>query len=281
MALFAIVDALRTHLLGAITPGLTTVGGLSPSSASDLPAVTISVNEVSREMSGIGRAPKLSSTGALPVTTRVDLADPVLRFFGEPGGVSLLDGTRRVLQAPHAPLVHADGTDTPPPLVAADFTARIVGGTVFTVVSTTPTGTQVQPDAEPGIVRFGSALAGGGTLELTYFIGQWETRSTRYQGVLAVEVMASTVAATDTLSRQVDQALRQEQVGHVPGLNRIAPASWGPVGPTPLLPSARARTFTYHFDYELQEPIIPTGGGVIARVEVDELYGGNNFVVTR
>jgi len=278
MALAAIVDALRDHLLASISPAPTTLGGQTPADLDELPAVTIAVTGVSREMAGIGRAPRRSASGALRVETTINLSDPVLRFFGG-GTADLLDETRTILQAPHAPLVHATGVPAPPALGADDLTAK-AGATTYTVVPGTPSGTQVQADAAAGILRFGEGLPPGGTLELTYFLSQWEVRAERYQGVLAVEVFADTVAATETLSRQVDAALRQEQLGAVPGLNRIAPASWGTVGQTPVLANARTRAFTYHFDYELQEPIIPTGGGVIARVEVAEEYGGNDFVVT-
>jgi hypothetical protein len=281
MALSAIIDALQAHLGAAVTPAPTTIGGVDPAEATDLPAVTLAVESASRGLAGVGRAPTLMISGALPVRTTVNLADPVLRFLGDADTVPLLSDGRQLLQLPHAPIVHADGSAAPPPLTGADVSARITGGTVYAVTADAPAGDSFRPDAVAGTFRFGGALPDAGTLELGYVLGQWQTRAVRYQGLLTVRVYAGRAADVETLSRRVDVALRQEHAGAVPGLGRISPEAWGPIGATPLLASARVRAFSYRFDFEDEEPLIPTGGGVIARVHVHDRESGTEFDITR
>jgi hypothetical protein len=45
--------------------------------------------------------------------------------------------------------------------------------------------------------------------------------------------------------------------------------SWGAVGAVdPARGNARSRCLTFHFDYEIEQPLIRTGGGRIAVVRV-------------
>jgi hypothetical protein len=266
MSLGAVIDTIGTFLQNTATPRPVLSGGVAPTAGDELPAVTLTLSDATRVLTGVGRIPRPPRTGALRVATAVDLADPVIRFPGEPP-VSLLSGGRTVLQLPHAPLVTADGS----PIAAlgpADLQAS-VGATTFTVVTAPPAATDVRPDGQTGILTFGAALPPTGTLSLAYFIGQWDVRSARYQGVLGVEVYADSSAAVSDLSQSVDQALLAEPLGSAAGLRQIAPRSWGSVvaasGPTP---GTRTRSMRYQIDIEIEEPIVPTGGGLIARVRV-------------
>jgi hypothetical protein len=266
MSLGAVVDTLGTFLMDAVTPRPALSGGVAPTAANELPAVTLSLDKATRVLIGVGRIPRPPRTGALRVTTSVDLADPVLRFPGEPA-VSLLSNGRTTLQLPHAPLVTADGSAIAT-LGAADLQVSL-GAIIFTVVSTPPVDTEVRPDGATGILAFGTPLPESGTLQLTYFIGQWDVRSARYQGILGVDIYAASSAGVIALSQSVDQVLLGEPAGAVAGLRQIAPQSWGSViagtGPTP---QTRMRSMQYRIDVEIEEAIVPTGGGLIARVRV-------------
>jgi hypothetical protein len=279
VSLGGIVDALGTFLLDTVSPRPTLSGGTVPAALADLPAITLSLSEAAPTMQGLGRIPRPPRTGALRVQTSLDLGDPVLRFGDEPP-VPLLSNGRQTLQLPHAPLVTADGSPVAT-LGSADLSA-MVGTTTFAVVDAAPAGAQVRPDAATGILLFGAALPLTGTLALQYFVGQWEVRSARYAGLLGVDVTAGDGATAETLSRAVDRALLREPVGSVPGLRGIAPAAWGAVQPSALAPAARVRTMRYRIDYELEEAIIPTGGGVIARIRViaNADSGSEEFEVT-
>jgi hypothetical protein len=274
MSLQPIIDGLGAHLLDATAPRPVLSGGVAPAANADLPAVTLSVAGAARVMSGVGRVPRPPRIGALRVTTSIDLSDPVLRTPGEPD-VELLSGGRTALQLPHAPLVTADGSPAAP-LGSADLQVS-VGATIYAVVDAAPAGDQVRPTSSTGVLVFGAALPSTGTLALSYFIGQWDVRSARYQGVLAVEVFGATAAVVEALSRSVDSALLREPPGAVPGLRGIAPASWGGVRSIAAPVSARVREMTYRIDYEIEDAVVPAGGGVISLVRVRGRVNGDEI----
>ncbi|HKE20250.1 MAG TPA: hypothetical protein VKB80_35495 [Kofleriaceae bacterium] len=265
MSLGAVVDALGAFLMDAATPRPAIAGGTAPADAGDLPAVTLSISGATRVLVGVGRIPRPPRTGALQVSTSVNLADPVLRFPGEPD-VPLLSNGRRTFQVPHAPLVTADGSPVGP--LGDDDLAVSAGVTTFAIVGDPPTGNEVRPDAATGILTFGDPLPASGTLQLAYFIGQWNVRSMRYQGLLGVDVFGADAEEAEALSRSVDSALLAEPVGTVPGLRGIAPDAWGGVVGAAAPEDARVRSIRYRIDYEVEDVVVPTGGGVIARVRV-------------
>jgi hypothetical protein len=175
--------------------------------------------------------------------------------------------------------------------VAADGTTTAFGGgdlhvtlgaTTFAVVANAPVGNQVQPDPALGVLRFGSALPAGGTLAVSYFVGEWDVRTERYQGTLLVETFAGDDAGADTLSRAVETALLQPAGSGPVGLNEIQPTSWLPIDASGAdHASGRGRALAFSFDYELVEPQLGTGGGLISTVSVDSTFGAEHFDVQR
>jgi hypothetical protein len=277
MGLAALTDALATYLESALQPAPALVGGTYPATGHDLPAVVISCTDVRQQLRGLGRLPAPSVTGALQVTNRVDLANPVATF--PDAVVPLLSNDRRTLTLPHGPLVAADGTTTT--FGAGDLHVTL-GATTFAVVDGTPAAGQVQPDADLGVLRFGAALPATGTLTVAYFVGEWEVRTERYQGTLLVETFAQGNAAADTLSRAVEAALLEPARSGPVGLNEIQPASWLPIDAAATThASGRGRAFAFTFDYELVEPRIGGGGGLISTVSVASTFGAEHFDVQR
>jgi len=277
MGLAALTDAFATYLESSLDPAPKLVGTAYPGAAEDLPAVVISVSGARQQLRGIGRLPAPSATGALPVTNTVDLANPVATF--PDAVVPLLSNDRRTLTLPHGPLVAADGTTT---TFGPDDLHVTLGATTFTVVEDAPAAGEVQPDPDLGVLRFGAALPASGTLAARYFVGEWEVRTERYQGTLLVEAFADDVAGADTLSRSVEQALLEPAAGGPAGLNEIEPTSWLPVdaaGDTRA--SARGRALAFSFDYELVEPHLGGGGGLISTVSVASTFGAEHFDVQR
>ena len=110
MGLAAVTDALAAYLESAVSPAPALVGSTYPTVAGDLPAVVLSFGDVVQKLASVGRLPAQSESGALPVTTSVDLADPVATF--PDATVLLLSIDRLTLTLPHGPLVAADGTTT-------------------------------------------------------------------------------------------------------------------------------------------------------------------------
>jgi hypothetical protein len=135
----------------------------------------------------------------------------------------------------------------------------------------------VLPDT--GQLRFPAALAAAGTLVLGYFVGEWEVRTARYQGTLSLETFAADLVGVDALSRQVDVALEDAPIS---GLHQLSPRAWGPVAAVDTTRGdSRGRALTYRFDFELIEPKLATGGGLITTVAVDSSPGSEHFAVTR
>jgi hypothetical protein len=261
MGLAAVTDALAAYLESAVSPAPALVGSTYPTVTGDLPAVVVSFGEVVQKLASVGRLPAPSESGALHVTTTVDLADPVATF---PDATVLLD--RLTLTLPHGPLVAADGTTTT--FGPGDLHVT-VGASTFTVVDGTPAAGQVQPDPELGVLRFGAALASTGTLVAEYFIGEWEVSVERYSGALLVETFAIDADGVDTLSRSVETALLDPPGAPLGGLRQIDPTSWQAIDEAGTgRAHARGRTLGFAFDFELVQPQLGTGGGLISTVSV-------------
>jgi len=277
MGLAALTDALGTYLGSALDPAPSLVGSTYPAVSGDLPAVVVSCTDVVHQLQGIGRLPAQSMSGALPVSTTVDLADPVATF--PDAVVTLLSTDRLTLTLPHGPLVAADGTTTT--FGSADLHVT-VGATTFTVVDAAPGAGDVRPDPDLGTLEFGAALPATGTLAASYFVGEWEVRTERYQGLLLVETFAADAAGVDTLSRAIETALLEPAGAPPQGLNQIEPTSWQAVEEAGTnRASARSRALGFSFDYELVEPHLAAGGGLISTVSVNSTFGAEHFDVQR
>jgi hypothetical protein len=277
MGLAALIDAFATYLESAVSPAPQLVGATYPATTGELPAVVLSCSDVSQQLRGIGRLPAPSASGALPVTNRIDLTNPVATF--PDAVVPLLSNDRLTLNLPHGPLVAADGTAT---TFGAGDVQVTLGATTFTVVDAAPGAGDVRPDPDLGVLHFGTALPATGTLIVAYFVGEWEVRTERYQGTLLVETFVSDDAGADTLSRAVEAALLQPTGGGPAGLNEIQPTSWLAIDAAGAnRPTARRRALAFTFDYELVEPLIGGGGGLISTVSVNSTFGTEHFDVQK
>ena len=259
MTLAVVVDHLTERLADGLGAG-PAVGDAAPETGA-LPAVTLAIAEVTNRLAGVGRIPRGTRSGALAVTIAVDLANPVLDLGG---GETLLlvPADRRSLVLPHGPLVRADGTPDDP-FTAADLAVRDVAA--WGVVAVPPTGRQVRPEVDTGLLHFGQALPTTGTLQVGYFIGLWDTTVTRFQGRLEVRVTADR-DDLHTLTRRVADLLSTPD-----GAIRLAPLSWGSTTRPPpgeLAAEARGQVLTFLFDAEVEQALLTSGGGVIADVAV-------------
>jgi hypothetical protein len=276
MGLAALTDALSGYLTSAIAPAPALVGATYPAAAKDLPAVVVSLTGVQQRMQGVGRLPAESASGALPVTTTVNLADPVATL--PDAIVPLLSGDRLTLTLPHGPLVAADGTTT----FGAGDPHVTLGPKTFNVVASAPKANDVQPDPDLGVLHFGAPLPATGNLIVAYFVGVWEVRTERYQGILQVEAFATDVHGVDTLSRSVEAAFLAPAGVDLTGLAQIAPTSWQAIEEAgPNRAHARSRTLGFSFDYELIEPHLAADGGLISTISVGSTFGAEHFDVQR
>lgn len=267
MGLASLTKAFADHLSATVDPSPKLVGTAYPIDGTQLPAVVLSVAGVTSALKGVGRLPAPSETGALPVTTVLDLAHPVATF--PDATVQLVSDGGLTLALPHGPLVAADGQTTT--FGAADLKVTVQNGgppTSFAVVAGAPAADQVRPDPDLGTLRFGTALPGSGTLTVDYFVGEWEVRTERYQGALRVEAFATDAAGVEALAEAVEAALLAP-AQPMPGLNRVDPTSWEATEEAGANRAhARGRALGFAFDYELVEPLIGGGGGLISTVHV-------------
>jgi hypothetical protein len=273
VSLATVVDALAERLRAGL-PTDTRVGDGRPA-AEELPAVTLSLRDVSTTLAGLGRTPRGTRRGALHVQAVVDLADPVVELDGD--RVPLLSPDRRVLTLPHGQLVRVDGTDDTP-LDGVDLAVAVAGDAV-TVVPGPPAAGEVRPDPVTGTLRFGVPLPSAGSLTASYHLGQWDVRTVRFSGVLDIELAGADTAAVAALSRQVGSILDDP----LPHFTRLLPAAWGSIGlPPEGADQPRSQVLGYGFDFEREEPALPSGGGLIRTVEVTVLRDGTTevFLIT-
>jgi hypothetical protein len=223
--------------------------------------VTVALDGVTQQVAGVGRIPRGTRSGALLLTLDINLATPSLDLGG---GETLLlvPADRRSLVLPHGPLVRADGTDAgafaPGDLLVRDATGP------WTVVGASPSGRQVRPDVDAGVLRFGTALGATGTLHLEYRIGRWDVVVSRHQGLCELSVAADAAALPALVRRVAGEVARPH-----PSM-RLVPTGWGSAGKAPsgdVPAKTRVQVLRYRFDAEVEQPLLGTGGGVIRDVE--------------
>jgi hypothetical protein len=269
------IDAVADYLRKDLSPVPALVGSSEPDGVPQLPAVALSVVNVTSPHPGIGAVPRDEARGALAMTTRVDLARPYLDYPGERVALLTAEGgnpERPILQLPHGAIVRHDGTQQLP-FTGQDLTVAVGGRNPprLTVVGAPPGPNDVRPDPITGQLHFGAALPAKGALVVTYFVGSWSVRSERLAGDLQIDVFARDAAGADALSRGCEASLAPDRSRRIAGLRSLAATGWGTLGALDAL--SRRRSLTYRFDYEHEEPVVLSGGGPIRRLHVTSSLG--------
>jgi hypothetical protein len=260
----AFFDALAAYLRtpGLLAPAPARIGNAEPTIAAELPAIVLSLDEVQRLGAGLGERAALITDGALPVSARIDLANPVLP---EEPGFRLLSDDRRTLVLPHGGWVKADGTTGA--LSSADLQVS-VDSAPRAVVNAAPGAAQVRPDALVGTLLFGAPLPPAGTVVATYVLGQWERRVTPIAGLLRIELRATAAADLVTLAAAVADAF-DEGAALPSGLRKMVLGQMSSIGaPVAALANARGSSLRYRFEYEHVINRPDSSGGVIARIPI-------------
>lgn len=274
MAELAFLDAVTTYLAATpLTPAVAAarIGVTEPFAAGDLPSVVLSLDASERRRVGLGDRGELMN-GALAVSSSIDLANPVLST--EPT-FTLLSADRRTLVMPHGGQVRADGSEGV--LANVDLIVRL-GATTFTVVPGAPQGGEVRADPLTGTLVFGAALPNAGTLQLQYFLGEWERRTERIVGTLRADCCAANATdaqalAASVVRRLLDPAAREE----IQLLLALSVTALGAAVHRPLIANVpppqqaaphfrRSATFAFEFQHLIDRA--DSSGGVIRRVGV-------------
>jgi hypothetical protein len=266
------VETFFLSALGAFLSGLPLspkpkVGVVEPADTTDLPAVVLSLEQALRPKVGLGDQGSLIRRGALKWSAEIDLASPYLP--DDPGHTfSLVSEDRLQLTLPHGGLVHADGTEGTP-LTDTDLQVT-VADTNRPVVPGAPTGLQVQPSPETGVLSFATALPGTGLAKVAYFLGQWERRVDRLSGVLRLDVCATGPADAQAVADGVLDALLSPAARQgVPRLIGISLRSFSSVGlPEAGGAHARRREARLDFQYEHDVDRPDSSGGIIQRLPI-------------
>lgn len=258
----AFLASVASYLSGlALTPEPKSVGVVEPAGATELPAVVLSLEESSRPRIGLGDMGSVI-TGALPWTARIDLANPRLP---EDPSFSLLSEDRLRLTLPHGGLVRSDGSEGA--LGPSDLTVT-VAGVAYTVVAGSPGAHQVSADPTVGVLTFGEPLDTSGMVEAAYFLGQWERRVERLQGVLRVDTCTGAGPQAVQLSDAVVEALlgpgARTAVARLLSIQLRSLGSVGVPGEAPL--RARRRTARLGFEFERDVDRPESSGGVIRQI---------------
>jgi hypothetical protein len=261
-----LLDSMTTLVQSlALTPTPKLIGVIEPFGNDELPALVVSVDECRRLGNGLGQRAALIVHGALAWQAVINLAQPVLP--SDPS-FSLLSPDRRQLTLPHGGLVTRDGAMDA--LTAADIQV-VVNGATRTLVTTAPAGDQYMADPLIGRLTFGQPLPDTGAIAVSYFLGQWERRVVRGEGVLRLAVVASDANTARDLSERVLSALDDPTIGLPPGLARLEVSEIGTVGPDPTLVRARRRLARFSFEFEQEINTPESSGGVIQRIPVQAL----------
>jgi hypothetical protein len=130
--------------------------------------------------------------------------------------------------------------------------------------------------ADPGIGRlvFGDPLPATGTVSATYFLGQWEQRTSRIAGLLRLTVRDSDAGVVAKLSDAVVDALqspRSTLIGGLIGMDLAILGSLRP--PDAALANSRARVAVLSFEFELEINRPESSGGIIRRINIAETIG--------
>jgi hypothetical protein len=246
---------------GLLLPAAALLGVAEPTVVGELPALVMALPELRRMSAGLGER-AAAMTGALAVTARIDLTNPVLP--GEPG-LNLLSADRRTLVLPHGGWVCADGLNAA--LAGTDLQVS-VAGVASTVVNAAPGAGQVRPDAPVGTLLFGTPLPAVGTVVATYFVGQWERRTTPIAGRLHLGVRAALAADAVALSDALIDAMADTPALPA-GLHKVALLSVSAVGaPQLVLANSRSRELTYSFEFDHVIDRADSSGGVIRQIPI-------------
>ena len=254
---------MRTFLAPRLPQPQANLGSVEPVAATDLPALVLSLERSQRLGSGLGDRNAPIRDGALPCTSTIDLANPVLP---DDPTVRLLRDDRLELTLPHGGLVRADTTAGT--LGPADLTVT-VAGSPRSVVATPPAAGEVRCDPTIGSLVFGAPLPLAGNVVVTYFVGQWEQRTARIAGSLRVAVRTASATDTESLSTAVLQTMERGRLGALPGLHRLSLVELGAIGrPDAQFGNSRTRTLLFDFELEITINQPESSGGIIRRIPV-------------
>ena len=261
MALDKLQTAIADYLAPRLDPPMLSIGGGLPREAADVPAIAMSMENVTVSGAGLGANATSVMVGALPIASTIDLSDPVLRFPHET--VDLMSGDRLSLHVPHGPLVKADGDDTAP-LAAADI-ALGIDGAPLTLVAASPAAGEFSVDRDAGLIFVGDPFPAAGELNTAYFVGRWEVETVRLNGTLHMDLFIRNVAPVEELTRQVFALLAAHSIT---GLRKLGVTAMSTID-APVRPTGNTRTrrISFEFIYEYATPRIPTGGGIISTVD--------------
>jgi hypothetical protein len=262
MAERAFLTAVQSFLASqTFAPSATSIGLAEPADTPDLPAIVLSLEASTRRGTGLGER-VATVEGALSTEASIALAAPVL--VSDPS-FNLLSADRRTLTLPHGGQVRADGSTGA--LGSADLSVR-VNDVVRPVVNVAPTGLELRCDPQLGQLVFATALPLTGQVRASYYLGRWERRVARLEGVLRLDVLAAAADDVAALSDAVLAALlAPEARTQLVRLLAIEITSLSSIGaPESVFAGARRRSarLAFRFEQIIDQP--ESSGGIIARI---------------
>lgn len=259
MAAQAFINQLEDYLAAvSLMPAPLSVGIIEPAGDTDLPALVLSLTALNAQIPGLGEPGEIINQGALPWSTTIDLANPVL---ADDPTVLLLSADRQTLQLPHGALVANDGS----PLLLGSPDLQInLDGNPLTVVNGLPPSGQLTANPDTGQLLFGSPLPAAGQLTANYFIGRWQRQLERLSGQLDITVIAASSGDCRDLSNNLLDALHPHQAT-IPG---VLPLQIQAAGSVTSAGTSHLRQLRWAFDYLHTTDRPESAGGVIRQLHL-------------
>jgi hypothetical protein len=177
--------------------------------------------------------------------------------------VSLVSANRRELILQPAGPVSANGVADQ--LSAPDISVSVNGVPREFTTASNPSATQFLVDRLESKLFFGAPLPATGTVEVDYFLGQWQRTIRRVSGIVRLTVFGPDPAPAAALSRQALDGLGS---GNGDGLAPAVAVEVGPVTSSAPRLAAWQRIARLRFEFELEVNEPDSDGGIIRKIPV-------------
>lgn len=190
------LNTIQTHLLNSVE-SLKKIGYIS-SDATNLPGLSLALENCSRDTSITASGTIQITNGALPWHCSIDCSAP---FIDGDTSFSLISNDRKELILPFGDLVKKDGGRLP--LESSDITIAL-NDTLFNIVTNnTPANNEAYIDPRQGKIFLGSPLPPRGTIDVNFYLGQFQRSMYKIKGALLLKLFTSNAEDIEQLHNEV------------------------------------------------------------------------------
>ena len=267
----AVIDSMAAFLSSAPDPLLAAgrVGDRLPSTASDVPAIALSLVIESTRGTGMSRYLR-EGNQLVQNTSIIDVSVTPTTFTSD----------LKTLRVPALPIRKN------PASPAGNFTGNDVSVTrvtgagqpvTYRYVDRPAAVSEFAADAIRGLIVFGAAQPAGEKLQVVYWTVAFrdDVRGDHCNGLITLELWAGSAADASALSRKLQTRLFDRPGLRQYGFSALLPAGLTPTQSSNYQPASGSpfavwnQALTYKFHYEAEQPTEASSGGPILKVNVD------------